>query len=96
MYSEVVVQTTNIPNDDSVTNSTTIVPEENQELTTNMIRVSPNKITMYQHSNHKRRLSNQYTHQYHSENKQQVYVSKNNEVCIIQSHDNDSSQKLIP
>ena len=64
-YAEVVVQMMDIPNDDSVANSTTTTPEENQESTTNMLRESQTKGTMYRHPNHKSTLSNQSTYEYH-------------------------------
>ena len=46
-HAEVAVQTTDIPNDDLISNSTTIVLEGNQETTTNMIRESPTRKTPY-------------------------------------------------
>jgi len=67
--SRVVAQTTNIPSDYSATNSTTTMPEENQESTTNMIRGSPTKRIMYRYLNHKSILLDQSTYQYHLENK---------------------------
>jgi len=42
-HAEVAVQTIDIPNHDSIANSTTTAPEGNQETTTNMIRESPTK-----------------------------------------------------
>ena len=68
-YVEVAIQTMDIPNDDSVANSTTTTPEENQDSTTNMIKESQTKGAMYRHSNHKRKISNQPTYQHHPENK---------------------------
>ena len=59
-HAEVSVQTMEIQNDDSVTNSTIMVPEGNQETTINMIMEIPTKRTMYRHPNPKRRLSNKY------------------------------------
>ena len=65
-YAKVAIQTMDIPNNDSVTYSTTITPEENQESTTNMIREGQTKGAMYRHPNHKSILSNQSTFRYRS------------------------------
>jgi len=89
-YAEVAVQTLDIPTDDAVTHSTTTMSEGNQESTTNMKRENQTKGAMYRHPNHKSRLSNQATYQYHSKNKQQIHVPKDTEACRIQSYDNYS------
>lgn len=44
---EVAIQMMDIPNDDLVANSTTTAPEGNQKTTTNMIRESPTRRTIY-------------------------------------------------
>ena len=68
-YSDVAVQKIEIPSDDFAINSSSLVPEVNQEIATHVIRESQNIRTPYQHLNHKRRLFNQSTYQYHSEHK---------------------------
>lgn len=80
-HAKVTIQKLGILNDDVVANSTTTMFEGNQETTTNMIRESPTRRTIYCHLNHKSKLFNQSTYQYHSEHKQQIYVPKNIEVC---------------
>lgn len=90
-HAEVAVQMVDIPNDDSVANSITTTLDWNQETNTNMIRESLTRRTIYRHSNHKSRLSNQSAYQYHPEHKWQKYVPKNTEVWRIQSYNNYSS-----
>ena len=83
-YSEVVVQTEDTPNKDSVVKSTTIMRDGNQETVIKMLKEVQKRQTPYLHSNHKSRHLNQSTNLYHSEHKQQTYVTKNIEVSSIQ------------
>ena len=52
-YSDVAVQTMEIPSENFGSNSTTLVPKVNQEISTHMIRGSQNRRTPYRHPNHK-------------------------------------------
>ena len=53
--SDVAVQTMEIPSDDSVTNSTTTVPEVNHKITTNILGQDQTTRAPYRHLNHKSR-----------------------------------------
>ena len=87
-YSEVVVETEDTPNKDSLIKSTTTMPDENKETTIKTFKEVQTQIP-YLHSNHKSRHLNQSTNIYHAKHKQ-TYVLKNTEVSSIQSYDNYS------
>ena len=76
-----------IPSECSITNSTTFSPKENLK-------------TLYRHSNHESRQINQATYQDHSNQRQQINVSENNDVTSIPSYadkllQNSSDQNTI-
>ena len=76
---DVAVQIIDIPSECSITNSTTSSPEENLK-------------TLYQHLNHENRQINQVVYQDHSNRRQQINVSDNNDVTSIPSYADKSLQ----
>ena len=76
---DVAVQTMDIPSEGSITNSTTSSREENLK-------------TLYRHPNHESRQINQATYQDHSNRRQQINVSENNDITSIPSYANKSLQ----
>ena len=69
----------NIPRECSITNSITSSPEENLK-------------TLYRHPNHENRQINLVVYQDHSNCRQQINVSENNDVTSIPSYANKSLQ----
>ena len=81
-YSEVVVQTEDTPNKDSVVKSTTTMPDGNQETAIKTFKEVQTRKIPYLHLNHNSRHLNQFTNLYHAEHKQ-TYVPKDIEVSSI-------------
>ena len=99
-YSEVVVQTEDTSNKDSVVKSTTTMPGGNQQTLIQTLKEVQTRKTPYLHPNHKSRHLNQSTNLHHSKHKQQTYVTKNTKVSSIRFIDNNllqnSSNQKIP
>lgn len=84
-----------ILSEEYVIKSTTLVSEVNQENSKRMIRGNQTKRTIYLHLNNTDIHHNQFKNLYYSEQKQQTYVPKENDVSTIQSNDNKLSQLSI-
>lgn len=78
---DVAAQTMDIPSECSITNSTTSSPEENLK-------------TLYRHPNHENRQINHAVYQDHSNRRQQINVSENNDVTSISSYADKSLQNF--